>query len=60
MYIHDIFVFFQNLSRKTTVEDINGVSMPAITIFALSIRYLRGHFLDALNKQVARYRWFTP
>lgn len=54
LFHEDVFVpFFQNLSRKTTVEDINGVSMPAMTIFALSIRYLRGHLLDTLNKQVS-------
>ncbi|XP_053407477.1 heat shock 70 kDa protein 12B-like [Mercenaria mercenaria] len=47
MILHDN----ENLSRSTTVEDINGVSMPAMTIFAMSISYLRKHFLEALNCQ---------
>ncbi|XP_053409017.1 heat shock 70 kDa protein 12B-like [Mercenaria mercenaria] len=41
----------ETLSRTTTVEDINGKSMPAMTIFAMSIGYLKRHFLEALNKQ---------
>ncbi|XP_045161878.1 heat shock 70 kDa protein 12B-like [Mercenaria mercenaria] len=41
----------ENLSRTTTVEDINGKSMPAMTIFAMSIGYLKRHFLEALNRQ---------
>lgn len=42
----------EHLSRATTVEDINGVSMPARTIFTMSIRYLRTHFRNALNLQM--------
>ncbi|XP_060596205.1 heat shock 70 kDa protein 12B-like [Ruditapes philippinarum] len=41
----------ENLSRSTTVEDINGKSMPALTIFTMSIKFLKEHFTDALNKQ---------
>ncbi|XP_060602705.1 heat shock 70 kDa protein 12B-like [Ruditapes philippinarum] len=41
----------ENLSRSTTVEDINGKSMPALTVFTMAIRYLKDHFLEALNKQ---------
>ncbi|XP_060595953.1 heat shock 70 kDa protein 12B-like [Ruditapes philippinarum] len=41
----------KDLTRKTTVEDINGVSMPAMTIFAMSIRYLRNHLLKRLEKE---------
>ncbi|XP_053384646.1 heat shock 70 kDa protein 12B-like [Mercenaria mercenaria] len=39
------------LSRHTTIEDINGTSMPAMKIFSMSLRFLREHFLDALGKQ---------
>ncbi|XP_060602713.1 heat shock 70 kDa protein 12B-like [Ruditapes philippinarum] len=41
----------ENLSRATTVEDINGKSMRALTVFTMAIRYLKDHFLEALNKQ---------
>ncbi|XP_060595951.1 heat shock 70 kDa protein 12B-like [Ruditapes philippinarum] len=41
----------KDLSRKTTVKDINGVSMPAMTIFAMSIRFLRNHLLKRLEKE---------
>ncbi|XP_060561090.1 heat shock 70 kDa protein 12B-like [Ruditapes philippinarum] len=41
----------KDLSRSTTVEDINGKSMPAMTIFTMSIKYLKQHFTEALNKQ---------
>ncbi|XP_052816866.1 heat shock 70 kDa protein 12B-like [Mya arenaria] len=40
------------LNRKATVEDITGKKMPAMKIFAMSIRYLRDHLVDALHKQV--------
>ncbi|XP_045182072.2 heat shock 70 kDa protein 12A-like [Mercenaria mercenaria] len=41
----------ESLSRATTIEDINGTKMPAMTIFSMSIRYLKDHFLEQLNKQ---------
>ncbi|XP_060596203.1 heat shock 70 kDa protein 12B-like [Ruditapes philippinarum] len=41
----------KDLSRSTTVEDINGKSIPAMTIFTMSIKYLKKHFTEALNKQ---------
>ena len=39
------------MSRSTPVEDINQKKMPAMTIFAMSIRYLKEHFWTAVNKQ---------
>ncbi|XP_052803675.1 heat shock 70 kDa protein 12B-like [Mya arenaria] len=43
----------KKLSRGATVEDINQKSMPALPVFAMSIRYLRDHFLKAVEKQTA-------
>jgi molecular chaperone DnaK (HSP70) len=39
----------QTLTRETTVEDINGVSMPAITIFTMAIKYLKEQLLQSLD-----------
>ncbi|XP_045182581.2 heat shock 70 kDa protein 12B-like [Mercenaria mercenaria] len=39
------------ITRSTTVEDINGVSVPAISIFTMSIRFLKNHFLNKVTKQ---------
>ena len=33
------------------MEDINHVKMPAMKIFAMSIKYLKDHFFEAVNKQ---------
>ncbi|XP_053399962.1 heat shock 70 kDa protein 12A-like [Mercenaria mercenaria] len=41
----------QELSRKTLVDDINGKSKPAMTIFSMSINYLRDHLLKELNNR---------
>jgi molecular chaperone DnaK (HSP70) len=41
----------QDLSRSTTVKDINGRSMPAMRIFTMSIKYLKQHFTTTINKQ---------
>ncbi|XP_060578574.1 heat shock 70 kDa protein 12B-like [Ruditapes philippinarum] len=41
----------EDLSRSTTVEDINGRSMQAMTIFTMSIKYLKQHFTTTINKQ---------
>ncbi|XP_045185047.2 heat shock 70 kDa protein 12A-like [Mercenaria mercenaria] len=41
----------QELSRKTIVDDINGKSKPAMSIFSMSIRYLRDHLLKELNNR---------
>lgn len=41
----------KELCRETTIEDISGTKMKAMTIFALSIRYLRDHLLEELKKQ---------
>ncbi|XP_045176740.1 heat shock 70 kDa protein 12A-like [Mercenaria mercenaria] len=39
------------LNRASTVEDINGKSMPAMQIFSMAIGFLRDHLLKALNAQ---------
>lgn len=39
----------ETLTRETTVEDINGVSMPAITIFTMAIKYLKEQLLQSLD-----------
>ncbi|XP_052816567.1 heat shock 70 kDa protein 12B-like isoform X2 [Mya arenaria] len=40
------------LNRNATVKDITGKKMPAMTIFEMSIRYLRDHLVAELKKQV--------
>ncbi|XP_053389874.1 heat shock 70 kDa protein 12B-like [Mercenaria mercenaria] len=42
----------KKLTREAHIYDINGNPMPAMTIFAMSIRYLKKHFLSQLDKQV--------
>ena len=50
MLYFDIFYFFnQNISRKTLVTDINGVSLPAVTIFTMAIRYLKEHLFKSAD-----------
>lgn len=39
----------ETLTRQTTVTDINGVSMPAVTIFTMAIRYLRDQLLQSID-----------
>ncbi|XP_052245210.1 heat shock 70 kDa protein 12B-like isoform X2 [Dreissena polymorpha] len=41
----------KDLSRYTNVEDIKGKPFPALTIFAMSIKYLREHLLKAIGRQ---------
>ncbi|XP_045170338.2 heat shock 70 kDa protein 12B-like [Mercenaria mercenaria] len=43
----------ENLSRETTIEDISGVPMPAMTIFSMSIRYLKDHLIEAVTSQTS-------
>jgi len=43
----------QSLSKSTPLEDINHNVMPAMTIFAMVIRYLKGHFWAAVKRQSA-------
>lgn len=38
-----------DLSRKTLVHDINGVSMPAVTIFTMAICYLKEHLFKSAD-----------
>jgi len=46
-----LLLLFQGLSRQSEVEDINGRRMPATTIFAMAINYMREHLMNALNIQ---------
>ncbi|XP_045181826.2 heat shock 70 kDa protein 12B-like [Mercenaria mercenaria] len=39
----------ENISRKTMVYDINGVGMPAVTIFTMAIRYLKDHLFKSAD-----------
>jgi len=39
------------LSRSTPVEDINRKQMAAMTIFAMSIRFLKEHFWESVQRQ---------
>ncbi|XP_045189727.2 heat shock 70 kDa protein 12A-like [Mercenaria mercenaria] len=41
----------QDFSMDITVDDINGRAMSALTIFSMSMRYLREHLLNAINSQ---------
>lgn len=59
---HQSWLFFRHfkmllyhnkkLARDTIIEDIKGTPMPAMTIFAMALRYLRENFLQELHKQV--------
>ncbi|XP_052218391.1 heat shock 70 kDa protein 12B-like [Dreissena polymorpha] len=39
----------QQISRSTTVEDLEGKTFPAKPIFTMSLKYLQKHLLDALS-----------
>lgn len=39
----------KEISRDIELDDITGTKMRAMTIFGMSIRYLRNHLLEALN-----------
>lgn len=43
----------KNLSRDTEVTAANGVSVPALTVFAHSLRYFKEHALEELSDQSA-------
>ncbi|WAR11764.1 HS12B-like protein [Mya arenaria] len=43
---------WNGLNRSASVEDIQGKKMPAMTIFSMSLRYLRDHLVEALTRQV--------
>ncbi|KAL3878229.1 hypothetical protein ACJMK2_030594 [Sinanodonta woodiana] len=46
MVLHD-----KQINREIVIEDDKKQKMPAITIFAMAIRYLMKHLLDTLEKQ---------
>ncbi|XP_060571607.1 heat shock 70 kDa protein 12B-like isoform X1 [Ruditapes philippinarum] len=39
----------ENISRKTLVTDINGVALPAVTIFTMAIRFLKDHLFKSAD-----------
>lgn len=43
--------FFQDLSIKSTVEDITGKQMDALPVFSFAIRYLWNHFLKEMKER---------
>ncbi|XP_045169880.2 heat shock 70 kDa protein 12B-like isoform X2 [Mercenaria mercenaria] len=43
----------ENLSRETIIEDISGVTLQAMTIFTMFIRYLREHLIEAVTNQTS-------
>lgn len=49
-YFNFIFILiFQNLSKSTMVDDINGKSMQALEVFSLSIEYFKNHLLETIR-----------
>ncbi|XP_052779593.1 heat shock 70 kDa protein 12A-like [Mya arenaria] len=42
----------KDLSRATTVKDMEGNSYPALEIFSMAIKFLQKHLLDSLANQV--------
>ncbi|XP_045173653.1 heat shock 70 kDa protein 12B-like isoform X2 [Mercenaria mercenaria] len=42
----------QGITRSATLEDESGKKLPAMTVFSLSIDYIKKNVLDTLNKQV--------
>ena len=43
----------QSLTRDSLVKDINHIKMSAMKIFAMSIKYLKVHFMEAVKKQTS-------
>ncbi|KAL4239421.1 Heat shock 70 kDa protein 12A [Mactra antiquata] len=41
-----------NLTSATTIEDIAGKKMPALTVFTHAVRYLKDHLLNTLDTKV--------
>ena len=52
VYNYVFLIINQGLSRHSEIEDINRERMSAITIFSMSINYMREHLMAALQKQV--------
>lgn len=44
-------MLFQDISRTSTVTDINGRSATALLIFSMVIGFLRDHLLDTIRSQ---------
>ena len=45
-------VYFQDISRRSQVRAANGVSVPAMVVFAHTLRYFRDHALRELSDAV--------
>ena len=43
------FSIFQQFRKDTIIEEEGGKSVNGITVFSLALKFLRGHFLDALG-----------
>ena len=47
--------FLQGITADTTIEDIAGQTMPALTVFEHTIRYLKNHCLESLENMVTYF-----
>ncbi|XP_062596442.1 heat shock 70 kDa protein 12B-like [Saccostrea cucullata] len=45
----------KSLRRTTTIKDINGVEMPAMTIFTMAVKYLKDHLMKTLTSRVDNF-----
>ena len=48
---HYVFICYQGITERTLLRDIEGKQLPAVDIFAHSIRYLKEHFQGELQNQ---------
>ena len=44
--VYALFLNFQKLNRWTTISTVNEKTMPALDVFAASIKYFKEDFLD--------------
>ncbi|XP_056013353.1 heat shock 70 kDa protein 12B-like isoform X2 [Ostrea edulis] len=42
----------KSLKRTTTIKDVNGEEMPAMTIFTMAIKYFKDHLMGTLKSRV--------
>ncbi|XP_056013346.1 heat shock 70 kDa protein 12A-like isoform X2 [Ostrea edulis] len=45
----------KSLRRTTSIKDVNGNEMPAMTIFTMAIKYLKDHLMGTLKSRVAEF-----
>lgn len=46
-----ILVYFQKLSRNTRLKDIRDKEVPAMDVFASSIKYMKDDFVEKFQKR---------